>query len=171
MTGKQATGSKARSKSVEPSPMGRLGETIGRIPRYLMLAAALLRDPKLGRWRKAGLAASLAYVASPIDFVPGIIPVAGQLDDLAALLLGIRNALRGCSPTGAAAHLKKARLTATDIDNDLATVRASAGWIAGHVGAATVRLGRFSVKGAGKLLGIGARGARTLAAEAAKRVR
>jgi len=161
MTGKQAEG----------SPMARLGETIGRLPRYLMLAGALLRDPKLGRWRKAGLAASLAYVASPIDFVPGIIPVAGQLDDLAALLLGIRNALRGCSSGGAATHLRKARLTATDIDDDLATVRASAGWIASHVGAATVRLGRFSLQGAGKLLKLGARGGRALAAEAARRTR
>ena len=155
----------------EPSPLARLGETIGRLPRYLVLAADLMRDPKLGRWRKAGLAASLAYVASPIDFVPGIIPVAGQLDDLAALLLGIRNALRGCSPATAKGHLKKARLTSEDIERDLATVRIAAGWIAGRIGSVAARVGKLSAKGAAKLLGLGARSARTLAAEATRRAR
>jgi uncharacterized membrane protein YkvA (DUF1232 family) len=166
-----------------PSPIASLGGTIGRLPRYLVLARNLLRDPKVDRWRKAGLVASLVYVASPIDLVPGLIPVAGQLDDLAVLLHGIRTALRGSTRGAAEAHLRAAGLTPGDIDRDLAVVRAAARWIAGHVGNAGVRVGRISARvgmasarGAGKLLGKGARGARllaarTLAARAAKRAR
>jgi uncharacterized membrane protein YkvA (DUF1232 family) len=161
-----------------PSPIASLGGTIRRLPRYLVLARNLLRDPKVGRWRKAGLAASLAYVASPIDLVPGLIPVAGQLDDLAALLLGIRSALRGSSHGAAEAHLRAAGLTAEDLDRDLANVRAAAGWIADRVGRAGVRaakisarVGKASAIGAAKLLGVGARGARKLAGAAARRVR
>lgn len=161
-----------------PSPIASLGGTLGRLPRYLVLARDLLRDPKVGRWRKAGLAASLAYVASPIDLVPGLIPVAGQLDDLAALLLGIRTALRGSRHGGAEAHLRAAGLTPEDLDRDLANVRAAARWIADRVGKAGVRAARISARagkasaiGAARLLGMGARGARTLAARASKRAR
>ena len=165
------------------SPLANLGGTIRRLPRYLVLARDLLRDPKVGRWRKAALAASLAYVASPIDLVPGLIPVAGQLDDLAALLLGVRSALRGSTSAGAAGHLRAAGLTAEDLDRDLANVRVAARWIAGRLGTATIRAakvsarisaraGRASAVGAGKLLGLGARGARSLAARSlARRVR
>jgi uncharacterized membrane protein YkvA (DUF1232 family) len=168
----------APGQPAAPSPIASLGGTLGRLPRYLVLARNLLRDPKLDRWRKARLVASLVYVASPIDLVPGVIPVAGQLDDLAALLLGIRSALRGSAPASAEAHLRAAGLTAEDLDRDLANVRASAKWIAERVGRATVRAARISARvsrasaiGAAKLLGLGARGARTLAAGAARRVR
>jgi uncharacterized membrane protein YkvA (DUF1232 family) len=175
---KSETGVAPARQPDAPSPIAALGGTFGRLPRYLVLARDLLRDPGVSRWRKAGLAASLAYVASPIDLVPGLIPVAGQLDDLAALLLGIRTALRGSGPGGGEAHLRAAGLTAADLDRDLANVRAAAGWIANRVGKATVKAARISARagkasaiGAAKLLGMGARGARTLAAGAAKRAR
>ena len=80
------------------NPVARLAETLGRVPRYLVLARSLAGDPSISRWRKAALAAGIVYLASPIDLVPGIIPVAGQLDDLAAALLGLRTALAGASP-------------------------------------------------------------------------
>jgi len=177
-----APGAPTPGRPNQRSPIASLGGTIGRLPRYLVLARDLLRDPKIGRWRKAGLAASLAYVASPIDLVPGLIPVAGQLDDLAALLLGIRTALRGSSRGAAEAHLHAAGLAPEDLDRDLANVRVAAGWIARRVGKAgaraaaisarvSARVGKASAIGAAKLLGMGARGARTLAAGAAKRER
>jgi uncharacterized membrane protein YkvA (DUF1232 family) len=150
------------------SPLADLGPTLGRLPRYVRLAGALLRDPDLSRSRKAALTATLGYVAMPLDLVPGIIPVAGQLDDLAALLLGLRYALRGCSAESADRHLREAKLVATDLDRDIAAVRSAAGWIAGAVARGSIRVGAMTVRGARRLVGIGARAAGRIAARSAR---
>jgi uncharacterized membrane protein YkvA (DUF1232 family) len=150
-------------------PLADLPGIIGRLPRYLVLGRELLRDPQLSRRRKAALAGGIAYVASPIDLVPGIIPVAGQLDDLAALLLSLRYALRGCPADARAAHLETARLEPADLDRDMAAVRKAGGWIAGRAAHATARLGKASFRGAGRLVALGARTASRLATRAAKR--
>jgi uncharacterized membrane protein YkvA (DUF1232 family) len=113
-------------------PLARLGGTVGRLPRYLRLGRALLGDPALSGGRKALLGLGVAYAVSPIDLVPGIIPLLGQLDDLAALLLGLRQALDGCAPEAARAHLERAGLSEDALDRDLANVRAAAAWILGR---------------------------------------
>jgi uncharacterized membrane protein YkvA (DUF1232 family) len=111
-------------------PLRQLGATLARLPRYLNLAQALVRDPAISRQRKAALGAGLIYTVSPIDLVPGIIPVVGQLDDLTALLLGIRTALHGCPPAEANRHLARVGLSSAALDEDLATVRRVALWLA-----------------------------------------
>ncbi|BDI29612.1 hypothetical protein CCAX7_16630 [Capsulimonas corticalis] len=59
------------------------------LPNLIKLAARLLRDPRVPRSRKAGLALLAGYLASPIDLIPDFIPVLGVADDLilAALTL------------------------------------------------------------------------------------
>ena len=74
----------------DPFPTARFTDLIRRLPRYAKLAWALGRDDRLSRSRRAALIAGAAYLASPIDLVPGIIPVAGQLDDAAAILFALR---------------------------------------------------------------------------------
>jgi len=155
----------------ERHPVAALGDTIGRLPRYLRLARALSRDPALPRWRKAALGAGLIYLASPIDLVPGVIPVAGQLDDLAAVLLGLRLALRGCSPEAAAAHLASAGLDDGDIGRDLAIVRGAAGWVAAGAARTTARIGGASARTLGRIAKAGASGAVRLTRAAARRRR
>lgn len=103
---------------------------VGRLPRYVRLGRALFSDPKVPRARKAVLVGALGYVASPIDLVPGIIPVAGQLDDLAAILFALRGALGAIPPAAATEHLQAAGLAPTAIKSDLETVGATAGWMA-----------------------------------------
>jgi uncharacterized membrane protein YkvA (DUF1232 family) len=110
--------------------MRRLAGTVRRLPRYARLGRALMADPHLERRRKVVLGAGLAYVASPIDLVPGIVPVVGQLDDLAAVLLGLRYALDGCRPEVADAHLRRAGLSRAQLDQDLASVGSAARWFA-----------------------------------------
>jgi uncharacterized membrane protein YkvA (DUF1232 family) len=159
----------------ERHPVARLTETLGRVPKYLALARALVGDPSISRWRKAALAAGIAYLASPIDLVPGIIPVAGQLDDLAAALLGLRTALRGSTPEAAAAHLRAAGLDEGDIAADLAIVKGAAGWLARGAARATIRAGGFAARTAAKTAKVLGKGAVTRlrgagrAAEAARK--
>jgi uncharacterized membrane protein YkvA (DUF1232 family) len=140
-------------------PMERLGALIRRLPRYVRLAWRLGRDPALSRARRAAVMGAAAYLASPIDLVPGIIPVAGQLDDAALGLLALRFALRGLPAADQAAHLEAADLSLDDIDTDLATVRGSAAWIVrrgGRLGArAAVAAARASVTGARGLVRLG----------------
>jgi uncharacterized membrane protein YkvA (DUF1232 family) len=52
--------------------------TLGDLGRYL-------RDPGVGKGRKFLLLLAVAYVISPIDAIPDVIPVIGWLDDIGVL--------------------------------------------------------------------------------------
>jgi uncharacterized membrane protein YkvA (DUF1232 family) len=134
-----------------------------RWPGYVRLAWDLLRDRRVPASARRWLAAAGAYSLSPVDPVPGIIPVLGQLDDYAVLLLGIRRALRACAPAARAEHLERRGFTESEIDRDLKEMRR----IAGHVTRRTawgvwaglrfvagvgVELGRQAVVGAARKL-------------------
>jgi uncharacterized membrane protein YkvA (DUF1232 family) len=110
-------------------PMVRLAGTVARLPRYLKLTHELVRDPSIPATSKAVLAAGYGYAALPFDLIPGIIPVAGQLDDLAAVLLALRHAVNTC-PDAAEGHLARAGLSQTALDADLKTVREAGMWLA-----------------------------------------
>lgn len=56
----------------------------------LRLTWRLLRDPRVPLWTKAIPLVVLAYVVSPLDFIPDVIIGVGQLDDLAIILGGMR---------------------------------------------------------------------------------
>jgi uncharacterized membrane protein YkvA (DUF1232 family) len=95
---------------------------IRRLPAYSRLALALLREPDLRTVHKIILAGGVAYLLSPIDLIPGFIPILGQLDDLSVALWTLRRALRAI-PSGAAdRHLAAHGLTLAEMDADLARV-------------------------------------------------
>jgi uncharacterized membrane protein YkvA (DUF1232 family) len=111
---------------------------VTRLPTYARLGADLARDPDVPATAKASLVAAGAYAISPIDLVPGIIPVAGQMDDLAALLLAIRFAVKLTPKEVAVPHLERAGITPQQLDEDLASIRVAALWLA-RKAAASVR--------------------------------
>jgi uncharacterized membrane protein YkvA (DUF1232 family) len=106
-----------------------------RVPTYVKLGWLLARDPSVPGWGKAALVGALGYVVSPIDPIPGIIPVVGQLDDLAVLLLAVRGALAAAPDEVARRHLATTGLSRETLDRDLVTLRATAVWLAGRAGA------------------------------------
>ena len=69
-----------------------------------MLVRRLLGDPRVGRGRKLLLAGLIAYLAMPIDLVPDVVPVAGQLDDAILVALVLRGVLRGGGESLLAEH-------------------------------------------------------------------
>jgi uncharacterized membrane protein YkvA (DUF1232 family) len=103
---------------------------VRRLPRYLRLALALAKDGRVPPTAKAAVGIGGAYAVSPIDLVPGLIPVAGQLDDVMVLLVALRRALRTCPPALAAEHLERVGLSFADLDGDLAACRAALRWLA-----------------------------------------
>jgi uncharacterized membrane protein YkvA (DUF1232 family) len=134
----------------DPFPRDRFFAMLRRMPRYGRLAWNLSRHPKVTGRRRLALVAAATYLVSPIDLVPGFIPVAGQLDDAAAVLIAIGVALRSMQPAERSAVLAEAGVTAEDIDEDLRTIRASYTWMARNgvkLGVRTARaLGRVSTR-------------------------
>lgn len=117
------------SKPRDPFPRERFTALLRRLPNYARLAWSLARDERLPRSRQAALIAGAAYLVSPIDLVPGIIPVAGQLDDAMAVLLALRLALAGLPPAEREAALARAGLEPGSIDDDLRTIGATYAWL------------------------------------------
>jgi uncharacterized membrane protein YkvA (DUF1232 family) len=70
----------------------------GFIPDCVVLLRRLLGDDRVPRRRKLVLVALAAYLATPVDLVPDLIPVAGQLDDAIVAALALRFALRSRGP-------------------------------------------------------------------------
>jgi uncharacterized membrane protein YkvA (DUF1232 family) len=97
--------------------------SVRRLPRYGRLATNMLRDDRVPLEARTALVAGAAYVISPIDLIPGFIPVLGQLDDLLVALIGIRFALAQAPPEVRAEHLERAGLHDEDFAEDLRTVR------------------------------------------------
>ena len=78
--------------------VGRRGDAAALarlIPDCLVLVKRLLSDERVPRWRKLVLVPLIGYLAMPIDLVPDIVPVAGQLDDAIVIGLALRVVLRG----------------------------------------------------------------------------
>lgn len=103
--------------------MARFKISAKRLPRYGRLAANMLRDDRVPFEARSALVAGGAYVISPIDLIPGFIPVLGQLDDLLVALLGLRFALAQSPPDVRDEHLERAGLRDEDFAEDLRTVR------------------------------------------------
>jgi uncharacterized membrane protein YkvA (DUF1232 family) len=143
----------------DPFPTARFTGLLGRLPRYARLAWALGRDDRVSRSRRAALIAGAAYLASPIDLVPGIIPVAGQLDDAAAILFALRTALNGLPGEAREAALVDAGLEVGVLEDDLRSVGAIYAWL-GRQGA------RLAWKGARALARASARIGANLASRA-----
>ncbi|MHB8891840.1 MAG: YkvA family protein [Candidatus Limnocylindrales bacterium] len=139
--------------SDDPFPREPVAVMLRRLPAYLRLTWRLAREPLLSRARRAAIIGAAGYLASPIDLVPGVIPIVGQLDDLAVALAAIRIALSGLSPERRRLHLEAVGLTDADLTADLRTVGATTAWILRAGLRATARAakvgGRAAVAGAG----------------------
>jgi uncharacterized membrane protein YkvA (DUF1232 family) len=64
----------------------------------VQLAWKLLRDPRVPLYLKGIPLLAVLYLLSPFDLIPGFIPIAGQLDDLAIILLGVKFFVRLAPP-------------------------------------------------------------------------
>ena len=69
--------------------MWKLGRLFAVLRKELLLAWALLRDPRAPKAAKLATVLAVLYVVSPIDLVSDFLPVLGWLDDgiVAYLLL------------------------------------------------------------------------------------
>ncbi|ACA59131.1 protein of unknown function DUF1232 [Candidatus Desulforudis audaxviator MP104C] len=94
-----------------------------RLPRYARLVLGLSRDSRVAPPQKALLAGAILYNFSPVDLIPSVVPVLGQLDDLAVLLFAVRSVVRNCPGPVAREYLCRCGLTARHVREDPEVVR------------------------------------------------
>jgi uncharacterized membrane protein YkvA (DUF1232 family) len=74
------------------------------IPDCVVLFQRLVRDPRVPRSNRWLLAALVVYLIIPLDLVPDVIPVAGQLDDAIIVAFVLRRLLRSTDESLVASH-------------------------------------------------------------------
>jgi len=71
---------------------------------HTRLAVRLVREPRVPVLFKGLPIAALLYLVSPLDFIPDVIPVLGQLDDISFLLVALESFLKLCPDSAVAFH-------------------------------------------------------------------
>ncbi|HEX5827755.1 MAG TPA: YkvA family protein [Candidatus Limnocylindrales bacterium] len=132
----------------DPFPRERVTLMARRMPAYLRLAWRLAKDPLLSKARRAAVIGAAGYLASPVDLVPGVIPVLGQLDDIAVAIAALKIALSGLDPERRRVHLESVGLGDDDLAADLRTLGATTAWI----GRAGYRSSRRAVAASGRVV-------------------
>jgi len=62
----------------------------------ILLLKDLAKDPRVPIGGKVAAGVAVAYLASPLDVIPDLVPGIGQLDDLGIMALALRKLL-GCA--------------------------------------------------------------------------
>ena len=79
--------------------------TISELIDNAQLAWKLFRDSRVSPLVRFGIPLLVAaYILSPVDILPDFIPGLGQVDDLAAIWIGLMFFLRSCPPDLVAAY-------------------------------------------------------------------
>ncbi len=95
----------------QPNSVPNLGN-LAQIWRTLQLVGRLLADPRVPALTKLIIPGVILYVVSPIDLIPDMIPILGQLDDVAVIFMGIRFFIELCPPDVVMEHRRALEGTA-----------------------------------------------------------
>lgn len=68
------------------------------LPNLIKLVGRLLLDPRVPRRAKISLGLASAYVVSPIDLIPEVIPVIGWADDVLIVMFAIDSLIDRSGP-------------------------------------------------------------------------
>jgi uncharacterized membrane protein YkvA (DUF1232 family) len=93
-------------------------DVIAKLPKYTKLFYRLYRSKKLSKRHKLRLSMGFAYGLLPINLIPDIIPVAGQLDNLLMLLSSLEKTLKLIDKSDAENFLAEAGITIDGLTED-----------------------------------------------------
>ena len=113
--GRRSGGRRARSsprvedrfidQEVEVSERPRTGakrtvmDTIRQLPNYVRLLFGLLSDRRVSAVDKVLVAAAVAYILTPVDFIPDFIPFLGEVDDVFLLVTALQRLIANAGRT------------------------------------------------------------------------
>jgi uncharacterized membrane protein YkvA (DUF1232 family) len=80
---------------------------VRHLPNFVRLYWRLFRDRRVSIWPKALLVLSLVYVVSPIDIIPDVIPIVGEIDDLVVLIVVCRLFMQMCPRDVVQEHVRE----------------------------------------------------------------
>ncbi len=83
------------------------GNFIRELIQQAKLAYNLILDPRVHPVTKLIPVVALGYLLLPIDIAPDVIPLLGQLDDAAVLMIGLRMFFEFAPPGVVEEHLKR----------------------------------------------------------------
>lgn len=120
-----------------------------RVPAYVRLGWALLREPAIPRRHKALLYSTIVYTFSPLHLMVSPIPVVAQVDSVVLLLLGIRQAMAHCPEEIIEQHLARLKVPSRQMEKDLNVGVAVAWRTLGRIGRPIGTNARFAGRVAG----------------------
>ena len=68
---------------------------IRHIPSYIRLLFGLMRDGRVSRMDRLMVLGAIAYMISPLDFIPDFIPFFGEVDDVFFVMLAVQRLMDG----------------------------------------------------------------------------
>jgi uncharacterized membrane protein YkvA (DUF1232 family) len=77
---------------------------IKQLPNYLRLLGGLVMDRRVSTTDKLLVAAAIAYIALPLDFIPDFIPFYGEVDDVFVLILALQRLIGNAGRNVLLAH-------------------------------------------------------------------
>ena len=103
--------------------MGGAIDAVRKLPTYARLVWGLSRDGRVPAPQKLLLAGISGYLLVPLDVIPDFIPLLGQLDDVAVLLLGLDLFIRSAPEEVVSEHLGRIEKGRDDLTRDMAQVQ------------------------------------------------
>jgi uncharacterized membrane protein YkvA (DUF1232 family) len=82
-------------------------EVLRHLPHFVRLYWRLFRDRRVSIWPKALLVVGVLYVLSPLDLIPDVVPVIGEVDDLVVLIILCRLFVYLCPPEVVRDHVRR----------------------------------------------------------------
>jgi len=101
-------------------------KAITQLPSYIRLLLGLISDSRVSKLDRFFVIAAAAYIVSPIDFIPDIIPFLGEVDDVFLLMIALQRLVNNA---GRAVLLKHWRGNPDEVQNlNFARIISAAGF-------------------------------------------
>ena len=79
---------------------------VRHLPNFVRLFLRLTLDRRVAVFAKGLLIAAAAYAISPLDFIPDLFPVLGQVDDLTIFMMAARMFIQLCPKEVVGEHVR-----------------------------------------------------------------
>jgi uncharacterized membrane protein YkvA (DUF1232 family) len=77
---------------------------ITQLPSYLRLLLGLISDSRVSKIDRFFVIAAAAYIISPVDFIPDVIPFLGEVDDVFLLMIALQRLVNNAGRSVLLAH-------------------------------------------------------------------
>ena len=106
-----------------PADIGGAIDAVRKLPTYARLVWGLVRDKRVPPAQKLILVGIIGYLLMPLDLIPDFIPVIGQLDDVAVVLLGLDLFIKSAPADVVNEHFARIAKGRDDLSKDMEQIQ------------------------------------------------